>query len=52
MKNLEEFKIQELTKSEMLKVQGGLSIFRVEGWFDGEPGSRGYLFGFKIWDTY
>ena len=27
-------------------------IFRVEGWLDGRKGSRGYLFGWKIWDTY
>ncbi|WP_421920454.1 bacteriocin [Marinifilum sp.] len=52
MKNLEMFQVQELTKNEMKKVQGGISIIRIEGWFDGKKGSRGYLFGKKIWDTY
>lgn len=33
-------------------IQAKISIFRIEGWFDGKKGSRGYLFGWKIWDTY
>jgi len=52
MKTLNEVSLTELSQEELNDVQGGISIIRIEGWFDGEPGSRGYLFGKKIWDTY
>ena len=52
MKNLEIMGVQEMDAMEMRRAQGGISFIRIEGWFDGEKGSRGYLFGIKIGDTY
>lgn len=53
MKTLEKFQAQELNMSEMMSVKGGFSILRIEGWFDGEKGSRCTLLStWVLWDTY